>query len=535
MVVGTQQRYTKARPCPICAGYDRAPRGTGVRCFGFLSPDGHLGFCTRPEKAGSLTLNSESETYTHHLAGPCGCGEEHGAAEQRSPAARAPRGEIEASYEYRDEQGKLLFEVVRLVTPGAGRKSFYQRKRDPSGGWQWKLGRTRRVLYRLPELISADPDSPVFVVEGEKDVNRLYAEGFVATTNPGGALKWRDEYAAHLAGRRIIIIPDNDPPNPEKPTEHLKGQKHAMMVARSVARHADSVRVLELPELPPKGDVSDFLDAGGTPDQLLELAGSAFLHTGDHLYSPAGMDLALVPSTNGTAPEYLWVESKYRPVSKKFMADGILKRGFFIFAEGRHYYFDDESHTVYELASFDMEALLSETYELNSTERFYSYLLKDMAVECHQRGLRARICSLAHYDRHANLMFLDLGEGRMLKLDGRAITEVDNGTHQVLFAKSQQMEPWHFIPNTPKGGIGDTLLRSLNFAAGPETPHTAEEQQLLLFIWMLSIAFESIQPLFHGVQEQRVAKRSGHRRVLHQIIGDLIGLARPQVKVRHAT
>ena len=486
MPVGTGQRFTKASPCPICGGYDKAPRGQGTRCFGFLSTEGKRAFCTRSEKAGGLPVHPESETYTHKLAGSCDCGSNHGSS------ARTPRGDIEATYDYRDETGALLFQVVRMLTP-AGGKAFVQRRPDLAGGWLWKLAGVRRVLYRLPELLAAPLDATVFVVEGEKDVNRLWSEGAVATTNPQGALKWRAEYANKLQGRHVVVLPDNDPRNMDKPTEDLKGQQHAAQVARTLFGQASSVKVLELPGLPLRGDVSDWLDAGRTMEELYQLVAAAPEYTLDNPYHPGGGN-GTHPGLADTGSEYLFVESKYRPVSKRFMRDGILQRGSFILAEGRFYYFDDATKTICELESFEMEALLSESYELNSTEPFFKFLLKDMRVECHQRGRRARISALAQYDPEANILFLDLGQGRMLRLDGTAITEVDNGSHGVLFAKTHHMDPWTFIPNTPKGLIGDTLIRTMNFVSGEGTPFDSEQQQLLLFIWMLSIAFESIQP-----------------------------------------
>jgi hypothetical protein len=107
----------------------------------------------------------------------------------------------------------------------------------------------RRVLYRLPELRGK---KTVFLVEGERDVDRLWAEQLPASTGAGGAGKWRDEYADQLqtAGcRQVIVVPDNDP----------AGATHGRQVARSCHDAGLAVKLLPLPDLPPKGDVSDFL------------------------------------------------------------------------------------------------------------------------------------------------------------------------------------------------------------------------------------------------------------------------------------
>jgi putative DNA primase/helicase len=167
---------------------------------------------------------------------------------------------IEAAYDYRDEQGVLLYQVIRYEP-----KSFMQRKPDGKGGWDYKLNGVRRVPYRLSELLASDTINPVIIVEGEQDVDRAYREGLVATTNAGGAGKWRDEYNEALRGRHVIIIPDNDEP----------GRKHALQVARSLHSIAASIRILELPDLTPKGDLSDWLDTGWTLEQLKTLANAA--------------------------------------------------------------------------------------------------------------------------------------------------------------------------------------------------------------------------------------------------------------------
>lgn len=165
-----------------------------------------------------------------------------------------PDGRIVASYVYHDERGTPVFEVCRTAD-----KRFPQRC---PGADTWGIQSIRRVLYRLPELMAADPAEIVFICEGEKDADRLAGLGLTATTNSGGAGKWKPEYNEHLRGRHVAILPDNDDP----------GREHAQQVAASLKGIAAEVRILELPDLPDKGDVSDWLDTGGTAEELLELA-----------------------------------------------------------------------------------------------------------------------------------------------------------------------------------------------------------------------------------------------------------------------
>ena len=178
------------------------------------------------------------------------------------PTKRKRRRTIAQAYDYRDETGFELFQVVRFDP-----KDFRQRRPDPnvSSGWLWELGDVRRVLYRLPELLHADRAERVYIVEGERDVDRLWTIGLVATTNPQGAGKWARTDRAALTGRHVVILHDNDEP----------GRRHALEVAQDLTGKAASVRILELQGLPPKGDVSDWLDAGGTAEELQRLARDA--------------------------------------------------------------------------------------------------------------------------------------------------------------------------------------------------------------------------------------------------------------------
>jgi putative DNA primase/helicase len=165
-----------------------------------------------------------------------------------------------AIYDYQDEHGNLVFQVCRFEP-----KTFRQRRPDGKGGWTWNVKGLRRLPYRLPELFAAPADQLVFVVEGEKDVDRLASLGLVVTCNPGGAGKWRARYAVFFKQRDVLILPDNDD----------VGRDHARSVAANIEPFAASVRILELPNLPPKGDVSDWLAADGTLEELLNLAAEA--------------------------------------------------------------------------------------------------------------------------------------------------------------------------------------------------------------------------------------------------------------------
>ncbi|MDO8750664.1 MAG: AAA family ATPase [Dehalococcoidia bacterium] len=249
MAVSSTQRFTQQRPCPVCGGWDHVPRGKGIRCYGFLSDDGAFANCTRPEHADGLQQNPSSETYAHRLQGICGCGNLHSPAPMSMNGHKPEQGQIVAVYDYCD------FEVVRFEPKG-----FAQRRKDG----QWGLGNVTPHLYRRPELLAADPQDVVLIPEGEKDVESGRSLGYVATCNPMGAGKWRESYSKDLAGRHVVVIPDNDDP----------GQRHAQQVAASVHHRAASVRMLKLPE---GKDLSDWLALGHTREELEALIETARL------------------------------------------------------------------------------------------------------------------------------------------------------------------------------------------------------------------------------------------------------------------
>ena len=159
------------------------------------------------------------------------------------------RPRVIAEYVYKLAYGSPYLRVARTDT-----KQFWQSHWD---GKQWVKGKPagEKIPYRLPELAAA---TEIFVTEGEKDADRLASLGFAATTSSEGAGKWRAELNKHFKGKDVVILPDNDGP----------GRKHAQDVAGNLYGVAASVRVLELPGLPEKGDVSDWLDAGNLPENL---------------------------------------------------------------------------------------------------------------------------------------------------------------------------------------------------------------------------------------------------------------------------
>lgn len=220
-----------------------------------------------PDKSPSFRVNEDKNTW---FCDPCAAGgsaidfvmRKEGldvkAAMERlgGPKSNGTQPVEVAHYDYKDEEGKLLYQVVRFVP-----KTFRQRHKGPTGEWVWNMNNVRRVLYRLPEIL---PAAEVFVVEGEKDADNLFKLGFPATCNVGGAKKWLDSYSQSLKGKVVVVCPDKD----------TAGQEHAEMVIKSLAGHAKTVFRIDLPE---DKDISDFIGrmGEGAKDAILSLVDDA--------------------------------------------------------------------------------------------------------------------------------------------------------------------------------------------------------------------------------------------------------------------
>jgi DNA primase len=153
-------------------------------------------------------------------------------------------GKLVAIYDYLNEQGQLVHQTLRYepkrflqrrpATPGM-RAANKIAKCDRDGNWWlWTLRGIEPVLYHLPQIISAAPEKPIYLCEGEKDADALAAAwNVVTTTAPMGAGKWRPSYTETLRNRDVIIWPDTNHlfcvtasksfASPRKPSDKIAG------------------------------------------------------------------------------------------------------------------------------------------------------------------------------------------------------------------------------------------------------------------------------------------------------------------------
>ena len=219
------------------------------------------------------------------------------------------RQHIVKIYDYVDEQGALLFQVLRW-----GPKKTFSQQQPGTGKGGIKRGAdgkptmqgARYVPYHLDTLVAAAAKKNgkrwrVYIVEGEKDADRLVAQwGVTATTNAGGAGKWRKEYGRYFTGAEVIVLADND----------KAGREHATAVVAALSPFAAVVNSVELTGLPDKGDISDWIDAGGTQSDLEDLVDGA------PSYQPDTDDDDAAPLVPSGQPE-VKSAGRYRPIAPR--------------------------------------------------------------------------------------------------------------------------------------------------------------------------------------------------------------------------
>lgn len=204
---------------------------------------------------------------------------------------------IEKIYQYRDSDGNVLFEKVRFKPTDEKKKGFTQRREiensivwgleegtyyetyPGSNEWTKNLGKKvnpkekeflecEPVIYNLNIILKAIAEGKeICIAEGEKDADNLTALGFPCTCNFDGASvsayrpKWRTTYNDIFKGAKVIIFNDNDDP----------GRAHADNIAKELYGIAEYIKRPEIPNLLEKEDISDFIAAGHTKEEILDL------------------------------------------------------------------------------------------------------------------------------------------------------------------------------------------------------------------------------------------------------------------------
>jgi hypothetical protein len=261
-------RIERIGPCPKCGGDDRFAINTIKRVFN----------CRQCEASGDVIELVRFLDGSDFVSAVCTLTGEKPKANGKLRFNTKAREILVSKHDYPDASGAVAFVVERrefqnpdntfVLKDGKRKKTFKQKRPDPDrpGAWIPNVEGVPTLPYRLPELIEAiSYERPIVIVEGEAKADRLWTWGVAATCNAGGAGKWKAEHSAFLKGADVVLCPDHDD----------AGWKHVNAVGAALAGIAKSIRVIVLHGLRPKGDVIDWIEAGGTRAQLDTLIANA--------------------------------------------------------------------------------------------------------------------------------------------------------------------------------------------------------------------------------------------------------------------
>ncbi len=235
--------------------------------YGAFPAPGHSkddrGVTVKDTQDGDVVFNSFNGADWQELKAECRA---IGLLPERESRPRSNDGPRETGhYEYVDGDGAVIYRTVRIEEPGK-RKRFMAQRPNGRGGWINGMGDVPKVLYRLPDIKAAiskaaltDGGAPtIYLVEGERKADKLASWGLVATAVAFGCKGWRCAYADMIVGCTVIILPDNDD----------EGRGFADRAAKDIEAAGGNTRIIDLPDLPPKGDIIDWK---GTADDLRAL------------------------------------------------------------------------------------------------------------------------------------------------------------------------------------------------------------------------------------------------------------------------
>lgn len=209
-------------------------------------------------------------------------------ATQAEPGTRRNSKKEHKVYTTRDVYRRKVFE---FRSP-SGEVLYVQQHKGPyfrpvsDDQWVSKLEDVTRVPYKLPELLEGvRSEKTIFHVEGCKDVDTATEWLEVTATTTGGVKTWRPTFRSYYVGANVVILPDNDE----------EGRAYSREVASSLAGVAKTIKIVSLPGLPPKGDLTDFKEAGGTAKEFYAAIREAplFSSAGDEWPNPRPLETAL--------------------------------------------------------------------------------------------------------------------------------------------------------------------------------------------------------------------------------------------------
>jgi len=329
----------------------------------------------------------------------------------------------------------------------------------------WKEGYGGARLFPLESLRANN----VYVVEGELDAILAVQHGLSAITPAGGAMTWKSEWSKLFAGKKVYVIPDNDPP----------GLRGADIRRLSLSKHAASVKVVRLPVKLEKEDLTDwFMTYGGSAQKLRDIIGSAPQKTASSSETSPSSGKALLSMENSKSEEQLLLRADA-------VWDHLISSGaFFKNSANELFYVRDGFQAMKvskELGPFS-SYLTNLSPLINQATTTGKFIFQHILNQAYNQSALSKTGVWSMYD--SGRLLVCAGEHKLLQLGGSKSQHIKNALNpeRILLDMPVPEMAVRELPN-PKPAEGLMYLRDLFMKSMPMTP----EDRYMTTCWLMGV------------------------------------------------
>ncbi len=436
------------------------------------------------------------------------------------------------AFPYSEKNGFTRYKIFPPIRDANGHTVKYLQKKG-----------TGAYLYILPsvEAILKNPALPLALAEGEKKAASLIQAGIMAI-GIGGIWNWLNSGSQTAiqkldeitwVEREVILYFDSDIwCRPDL-------LKAVYALGKELEGRGALIQIVVIEQTgQEKVGIDDFIVSGG-PGALAALKAIPLTHKAfsqavawwkkwvsrsRHLPDPKTSDLkGSIQAIRKIPSQVLQAFEKKRSIAAEALSNLLNNGTLYITPEEHGYYFDKNSGSLHPLADDAFLRFLSDVTGLNLTETEFKYLFEHVQTETKRRGKKTEVYQLAQYSQTEHRLYVSNFGGAMWILDGEKVTRAPNGQDGVLFVTSSLAAPFRYLPPNERieGADVSNFLRPIN--CDPQSAITPDELKYLIFIWLLSVFFEKLNPTkiipaFIGPQGS--TKTTTARRFGIQIMGE---------------
>ncbi len=174
-------------------------------------------------------------------------------------------------------------------------------------------------------------------------------------------------------------------------------------------------------------------------------------------------------------------------------------------ADGEAWWFFKNERKMLGFGEVDFETLFTQYTGLSKKSEFGSDSLYRLYSYAYQKGEKIEPRRIAYYDETKNLLYLDQYNGEILRLDGRIIETVTNGTDGIFFVRDRGWQPWEYVQVTEKDKkLFTKIMTGVNFSRNAKLEPACAK--VAIMAWRMAGFFRERQPtrpylLFRGEKD----------------------------------